>query len=496
MKHGLYYARCILLVLLSLVSSCRFVCQGKTIHANKHMPLQAQIQNEKTTYIIKTPFDLNGEKISIPKGATIRFRKRGLIKNGLILADSARIIFSRKVDFEDCSFSGLFCNTKCNLKNFGYQDQSAMVSMVSFANSCISRCHISISRNVMIDEILPVITNEVEIDANGFTVHVLRESEFTTTLGQSCAIFRMDSGGTVKNMRFYNESNNRCSLFNIKNGNYLFDNIECENKGYFGAAIYAPIQNKVTSCAINNIRLIGMGVSGIEKGFLQYGVYVCALDKVSLKNGYIYRCGCDGATLIAEHVVVDNLTSNFNGVDKVTLPGVAGLYVCSRPVEVIKDVSVSNCTFIGNNGHGLDIARNARAYPYKGEVLQTINVNSCMCSNNGLSGVSIEGAENASILNCRLSNNGNNVFGDARRAGLNIQRLFTDGKPMNTYVIDNNTFEDAEGCQLYDILFSKPSQTADYREGNVKLIGNKFARRNIKNAKHLKSVSGQEVVYE
>lgn len=82
---------CLLLVWSNEVNAkCITIKQGK--------PLSAQMTRENTTYKIVFDIDLNGERVVIPKGSTLKVKK-GFISNGILIGQSTKIKTTKEKRF-------------------------------------------------------------------------------------------------------------------------------------------------------------------------------------------------------------------------------------------------------------------------------------------------------------------------------------------------------------------------------------------------------------
>ena len=84
---------CILLLFITCITSCYAAKKTipKHIVNDRNVLTQDMISRENTKYTIKYKFDLEGKEIVIPSGCTLRFKKNGCIRNGIVIFNDMRV---------------------------------------------------------------------------------------------------------------------------------------------------------------------------------------------------------------------------------------------------------------------------------------------------------------------------------------------------------------------------------------------------------------------
>lgn len=84
---------CILLLFITCFTPCYAAKKTipKHIVNDRNVLTQDMISRENTKYTIKYEFDLEGKEIVIPSGCTLRFKKNGCIRNGIIIFNDTRV---------------------------------------------------------------------------------------------------------------------------------------------------------------------------------------------------------------------------------------------------------------------------------------------------------------------------------------------------------------------------------------------------------------------
>lgn len=115
---------CILLLFISCITSCYAAKKTIPRHiVNGRMVLTPEmISKENTTYIIKYEFDLEGKELVIPLGCTLRFKKKGCIKNGTVIFSDTKV---ERPHFKDLIKADGGINAKIiNASDFGFFDDT------------------------------------------------------------------------------------------------------------------------------------------------------------------------------------------------------------------------------------------------------------------------------------------------------------------------------------------------------------------------------------
>ena len=102
--------RRILFIMITALLLCLFGCKTNkvVICINKNLPIQTQFKKVNTTYIIQDLVDLNGGSFSIPENSTLKFKRNGKLKNGVIRGNNTLIEGCPK--FDNVRFRGMFKN--------------------------------------------------------------------------------------------------------------------------------------------------------------------------------------------------------------------------------------------------------------------------------------------------------------------------------------------------------------------------------------------------
>lgn len=100
---------------------------GRTIILQKGRPIESQMIQENTTYVVQYDLDLLGKEIIIPFGSTLLF-KNGSFKNGSIKGCMTAINGLQKNNFRNVFFSGSFSAVNLSYSFFqGYYDDTSLL---------------------------------------------------------------------------------------------------------------------------------------------------------------------------------------------------------------------------------------------------------------------------------------------------------------------------------------------------------------------------------
>lgn len=105
------------------------------------LPLEDQFYQENTIYKIKEKVDLGGKKLIVPANSQIRFKRKGMICNGIVSFNKTTIKYCNKNSkFANCSFEGSLSNKDLHISVMGVSadgihDDAPLISQIF---ECIS----------------------------------------------------------------------------------------------------------------------------------------------------------------------------------------------------------------------------------------------------------------------------------------------------------------------------------------------------------------------
>lgn len=94
------------LIIVIFVILLGFSSEAKTVTINPNKPLQKQFSKESATYKIKATIDLQGETITLPKNSILKFKKKGIVKNGALTGNYTKIVAKEKTIIDNISING------------------------------------------------------------------------------------------------------------------------------------------------------------------------------------------------------------------------------------------------------------------------------------------------------------------------------------------------------------------------------------------------------
>lgn len=115
---------CILLLCLTYIVTCPAanITIPKHIVNGRNVLTQDMIIKENTKYTIKYDFDLEGKKLIIPSGCTLRFKKNGCIRNGTVIFNNTRVEYPRFTNL--IKADGIIYAKNINASDFGFCDDT------------------------------------------------------------------------------------------------------------------------------------------------------------------------------------------------------------------------------------------------------------------------------------------------------------------------------------------------------------------------------------
>ena len=317
--------------------------------------------------VIKSPKDLGGKEYSLPKGATLIFKKSGCLKNGTVIGEDIRVIASEKRQiFSGIVLNGSFTAKTAYSKWFGLVGDCVIdeeKKYVSGTNNGLAFRNMLLFDNIsiapgqyMVKSILYCRSNQV-INGNGSTIKFLN----------NCPCLQIGKEGTelVENVT-------------IKNLHIIGSKADNETKTEYWHGVFVEHSKNVE---IDNVFSEYCRGDGFYIG-TRLGKNSRVPQNIVIKNSKAYYNHRQGLSITrAISVTVDNCefcytsgTRPAAGLD--IEPNYKELENGELIVAECDDITISGCKFKGNCNEGLLLANHIS---YKPEIRNVKNLRVVDC---------------------------------------------------------------------------------------------------------------------
>lgn len=250
---------------------------AKHVILNSTNSINTQMNQEGVTYVVQDTIDLNGSAIVVPSNCTIKFKKHGILRNGVFHFNDTYLKGPIRLD---CKFDGSITNKEIAVSSFNTDNPVALTSQIESVFNLANHCKLVVDKDITLDGS----TRDVRFVA----------LEGNKTIRNSCS-YRVEGNVTIQHVSFKDFMRHKETF------------LDCSKK------------KKVSTVTINDI--IFDGSHNIDR-FL-YCPYIENLDATLLRienssftkvNNFIvcYRSDCSG--VISKNKVYSIGTSDYTSV--------------------------------------------------------------------------------------------------------------------------------------------------------------------------------------